>query len=448
MFYKYITVLFFLFIAGEVAAQQELMLSSLPDVWHSNSVNPAFYPKGKRFFIGLPAYSVDLTHSGDISYGDIFSREADRTVINLGNVIDKLEPENDVWYDQRIETVSLGFRSRSDKWGLQLGHAILTSGWTQYPKALAEVLWYGNAPYVGQTLEIGPKADIFDWHEWSAGVSRNFGKVNLGARFKYLTGAGALRTDANRTQMSIYTDPDIYQLTIKTNYLFYSSSIVEAIDTSGLGYDFNTNSFGGNPSLENSGIAFDLGVDAQLSENLSVSASVLNLAGNINWKKETASFISNNEYQYEGAEIPGIDIINGSDSLDFDAKIDTLNDIFQFVKNTEGVTLKTDLPLRFYAGATYKVSPKWALGFNAMYEEHNSRTNAALGVSARWQVLNWISLGGMYSINSRSTYNLGFHLIVQPGPFQVYIMSDNLLNGFSVNSSPTVNFRLGASMLF
>lgn len=448
MLFKYKTALFCLFLAGEMIAQQELMLSSMPDMWHSNSVNPAFYTKGKRFFIGLPAYALDVAHSGDIAYDDIFREEGDRTVIDLDNAIGRLEPENDIFYDQRIETVSLGFRTRNDRWGLQLGHAIVTSGWSQYPKALAEVLWYGNAPYVGQTLEIGPQADIFDWHEWNVGVSRRFGKVNFGARFKYLTGVSALRTDENRSQMSIYTDPDIYQLTLKTNYTFYSSHIVEAIDTSGLGYDFNTNSFGGSPSTQNAGYAFDFGFDAQLSENLSVNASVLNLGGSINWKEETASFTSNKEYLYEGAEIPGIDIINGSDSLDFDSKIDSLNDIFQFVKNTENVELTTDLPLRLFGGASFKLSPKWLLGFSAMYQMQNSRTNTALGVSARWQMFEWLSLGGMYSVNSRSAANIGFHLLFQPGPFQVYVLSDNLLNGFSARNSPAVNLRMGASLAF
>ncbi|HRI62142.1 MAG TPA: DUF5723 family protein, partial [Saprospiraceae bacterium] len=328
MHFRYKTALFCLFFAGEIAAQQELMLSSLTDFWHSNSVNPAFYPKGKRFFVGLPAYSIDAAHSSNIEYDDVFKVEDGHTVIDLDDAIPKLDDQNDIYYDQRIETVSFGFRTRNDLWGLQVGHAILTSGWSQYPKDLAEFLWYGNAPYVGETLEIGPKADIFDWHEWNIGISRRLGKVNIGARFKYLTGVSALQTDENRTQMSVYTDPDIYQLTLKTDYVFYSSHIVDAVDTAGYGYYFSTNSFGGSPSTENSGYAFDLGFDAQLSENLSVYASALNLGGSINWEKETASFTSNTEYLYEGAIIPGIDIINGADSLDFDAKLDTLNDVF------------------------------------------------------------------------------------------------------------------------
>ncbi|MCW5922276.1 MAG: hypothetical protein KIS77_08035 [Saprospiraceae bacterium] len=445
---KYKSLLLCLLLAGEMTAQQELMLSSMPDLWHSNSINPAIFPAGKRFFIGGPAYSLDAAHSSKVAYGDIFRKDGNRTLIDLGNVINKLDPENEVFFDQRIETVSLGIRSKNDNWGLQIGHAIVTSGWGKYPKSLAEVLWYGNAPYIGQTLEIGPKADIFDWHEWSVGLSRRFGQLDIGARFKFLTGAGSLQTDENRTLMSIYTDPDIYQLTLKTDYVFYSSSIVEAVDTAGYGYKFRTNSFGGQPSFQNAGMAFDVGFRAQLSEHLSIHASALNLGGSIEWKENVSAFTSSNQYFYEGANIPGIDIINGSDNLDFDAKLDTLNDIFQFEKSTPDRAFKSELPLRIFAGGNYQLTERWSLGFSAMYQSLANRTNTALGVSARWQVLRWVSLGGMYSANSRTPGNLGFHLLLNPGPLQVYVLSDNLLNGFSAKNSPAVNFRLGGALVF
>jgi len=447
MLFRYKSALICFFFVGRLAAQQELMLSSMTDLWHSNSVNPAFYPKDKRIYIGLPAYSVDLAHSGDITFQDIFRKDGDRNIIDLDNAIAKLEPENEMFLDQRIETVSIGLRSRNDKWGLQFSHANVTTGWVQYPKALAEFLWNGNGPYVGETLEIGPKADIFDWNEWSVGLSRRFGKVNFAARFKYLTGAGYLRSDENRTLVSIYTDPDIYQLTLKTDYVFYSSSIVDAVDTSAYGYDFSTRGFGGKSSTENSGYAIDLGFDAQLSDMLSVHVSAVNLGGSIRWKKDAATYTSKNEYLYEGAVIPGIDIINGADSLDFDSQIDTLNDIFKFVK-TEGGELTNELPLRIYGGANLKLSEKWSLGFNAMYQTHYERVNLALGVSARWQPLKWLALGGMYSANSRSVANIGLQVVFKPGPVQLYVASDNVLNGFSVKSSPGVNLRAGASLLF
>ena len=442
--YKFSFLLFLL--ASGLNAQQELMLNALPDLWHTNSVNPAFFPEGKRFAVGLPGYSLDAAHSGDITYNDILRREGDRTVIDLGNVIDKLDPENEVFFDQRVETVSFGIRSRDDKWGLQLGHAIVLSGWVNYPKALAEVLWNGNAPYVGQTLQIGPQTDIFDWQEWNAGISRRFGNFSVGARVKFLTGVSALVTETGRNTMSVYTDPDIYQLTLTTDYAFHSSSIISAIDTAGLGFEFVTGSFGKQPSFDNSGVAFDLGLQAKLSERLSINAAILNLGGTITWEKNANLYASKNQYTYEGGTFPGTDIINGADDIDFESKLDTLNDIFQFQKTSEA--FQSALPLRVLAGATFRFSEKWHVGVNVYYQDTDNRTNTAGGVHVRWLPARWLSLGAMYSANSRSSSNLGFHVAVTPGPIQFYLLSDNLLNAFSLKNSPAINLRAGAALVF
>ncbi|HNG90789.1 MAG TPA: DUF5723 family protein, partial [Saprospiraceae bacterium] len=191
-------------------AQQELMLSSLPDLWHSNTINPAFFPQEKRFAIGLPGLSLDAAHSGDIAYRDIFVKNGDQTEINFGNIISQLEPLNDLFIDQRVETVHAGLRL-TKQLAVHAGHANRLTGTMTYPKTLPELIWNGNAPYIGQTVEIAPRATFFDWNEWVAGATLQIGKVSLGGRFKYLSGAGSLSTDPSRQSASIYTSPDIYQ---------------------------------------------------------------------------------------------------------------------------------------------------------------------------------------------------------------------------------------------
>ncbi|MCB0543056.1 MAG: hypothetical protein KDC70_06045 [Saprospiraceae bacterium] len=446
MSFKYKIAPLCLFLALGLNAQQELMQHSLTDLWHSTSLNPALFPEGKRLALGLPAFSLDAAHSGDLTYNDLLRKKGDRTVIDLSQAISRLDPENEAYFDQRTETVSLGLRSPGGKWAFQIGHAIQLNGQINYPKSLAEVLWNGNAPYIGETLQIGPQVDIFDWQELYFGVSRKIGRFSLGARVKYLMGVSALRSDADHTVMSIYTDPDIYQLTLTTDYAFYSSSIISAIDTAGLGFDFVTGSFGKSPSVDNPGVAFDLGFEARLSDNLSVNAAVLNLGGRITWKKDAQYYISQNAYTYEGADFPGTDLINGTDSLDFEGKLDTLNDIFQFAKQAQ--QFETTLPVRVVAGATFKLSERWHLGLNASYTDLEGRSSTAVGASLRWLPLRWLSLGAMYGANSRSAANFGFHLAVKPGPVQVYLLSDNLLNAFSLKSSPAVNLKLGAALVF
>lgn len=442
MRFKYI--LFFLFPALSLTAQQELMLHNLPDVWHSNSTNPAFFPKDKRIVIGLPGYALHAAHSGDITYRDVFIKTGDRTEINFSNAIDRLDPENEVFFDQRIETGSIGLRLPG-KLFLTVGHANRFTGTVTYPKDLPALIWNGNGPYVGKTLDIGPQAKLFDWNEWSAGLSKAIGSLTIGAKLKYLTGISALRTDENRHTAQVYTDPDIYQLSLTTDYAFHSSSLISAFDTSGLGFDLVLGKVKNKLFSANRGIAFDFGADWQLTERLRVSASILDFGGTIKWTENANYFASRGTYQYDGVTFPGTDIINGADSLSFDTKLDTLNDIFKFNKTPESFT--TQLPARYYASAAFKLTEKWGIGAS-LFMQTGTKKHSAFGVSARWSPMRWLSLGALYSVNERSATNLGFHIVLKPGPLQLYFMSDNLANAFSVKHSAAVNLQAGAALLF
>lgn len=426
-------------------AQQELMLHNLPDVWHSTSTNPAFFPENKKFALGLPGIALDAEHSGNITYNDIFVKQNGKTVIDFGNIIDKLDPENTIRFNQRNETVTLGFRLPG-KFRLQAGHAVRTSGVIVYPKSLPELLWNGNGPYIGQTLQIGLQADVSSWNEWSAGISREFGKLTLGVRAKLLTGMSSLITDPAHPTATIYTDPDIYQLTLHTDYAFYSSSIISAFDTSGLGFKVGFGSLKGKAFTQNTGAALDLGLQYRINDKWSLDASLLDLGAKIKWDTKANYFLSQGDYSYEGQTFPGTDIINGADSLDFTTKLDSLNDIFNFHKSAARYT--TELPLRGYFGLHYQLTQRWQLGASAYFEHRKNAADAyAIGASARWQTFKWLSLGALYSINQRSATNLGFHVILQPGPLQLYFSSDNLLNAFTPKNSPAVNLRAGIALI-
>ncbi|MBC7777110.1 MAG: hypothetical protein H7246_16880 [Phycisphaerae bacterium] len=430
----------------QLSAQQELMLHSMPDLWHSASTNPAFFPENKTIAIGLPGIGLDAAHSGDISYNDIFVKSGDHRVIDFSNALSKLEPSNTLHFDQRIETMSLGFRIPGKMW-LQVGHANRFSGSIIYPKTLPALIWDGNAQYIGQTVDIAPQTDVINWNEWSVGLAKGFGKLRLGLRVKYLTGTSALLTDDAHHSATVTTSDDIYQLSLATDYAFHASSIISAIDTSGLGFDFTVGKLKGKAFSKNTGVAFDLGAQYKVNEHITVDFALLDLGGKIKWKEKANYFISQGEYQYDGVTLPGADIINGSDSLDFSTKLDTLNDIFNFQKTAQ--TFETTLPLRAYAGGNFELSKRWSFGLGAYIQKRaDEKATVAVGASARWALLKWLSLGAMYSVNERSAANFGFHLALKPGPVQLYFASDNLLNAFSVKSNPAVNLRTGLSLIF
>ena len=442
----YLLLLALLGIVGNISAQQELLLHQQAGLWNATATNPAFFPKEKRFVIGLPSFGLDAAHSGDITYNDLLRKQGDRTVLDLGKAIDKLEPENEGHYDQRFETVSLGFRLPG-KFFVQAGHAVRLSAALTYPKSLAELFWYGNAPYIGQNLNVGFSTTTFDWNELSLGLGRQFGeKLSVGVRAKYLSGISALQTDDAHKTVNVYTDPDIYQLTLGTDYAFHSSSLITAIDTNGLGFDLVRNQLK-NGFSDNSGWAFDLGLQLQVGERLFLSASVLDLGGKITWKQNANYFQSKGSFTYDGVYIPGSDILNGTtDSLDFTAALDTLNDALQFEKTADEFT--SSLPTRIYVGGTYQLTERWSLGAVVHHQNSERRKATSVGVNANWSVLKWLNIGAMYSVNDQSATNIGLSLVLKPGPVQVFILSDNALNAVTPYGSAAVNFRFGGALVF
>jgi hypothetical protein len=442
---KWTLAMLVLLCAIRMSAQEELMLHTLPEVWHSNATNPAFFPENKKFMLGLPGIGLDAAHSGDITYRDVFVKDGDRTIIDFGNVINRLDFTNEVYFDQRNEIINLGLRLPG-KFMLQAGYANRLSGNITYPKALPALLWNGNGPYVGQTLEIALQADVADWNEWSVGLAKKLGPVTLGVRGKFLTGVSSLRTDPNHISASVYTSEDIYQLSLQTDYAFHSSSIISSIDTADLGFDLKLADLKRKLFSKNVGAAFDIGVQFKVTDRITLDASVLDLGGKIKWDYDANYFLSQGNYTYEGQTFPGADLINGTDSLSFDAKLDTLNDIFNFEKTAEAYS--TTLPVRGYVGGTFKLNDHWSFGLSGYFTHREDADNTfSVGGSARWKPMRWLSLGAMYSINRRSAANLGFHVVLKPGPVQLYFASDNLLNAFSVKNSPAVNLRAGVALL-
>ena len=445
MKFQIVIIFVFLALGVKLSAQQELMLSQMDKVWQMNNVNPSFFPVEKRLAIGLPAFGVDATHSGSLTYNDFFKKVNDQTVFDFNTVVNKLEPQNEVTYQQRIETVSLGFRlPGKGKTAVSAGHAIRMNSHTTYPKELIQLLWGGNAQFIGQTIQIAPNTNTFDWHEVSVGLSRDFGKfLRVGARAKYLAGISSLVSDPAANSATIYTNPDIYQLQLSTDYGFNSFGTISAIDTNGFGFKVITNELGNQFRTQNSGVALDLGLTLRLSSKISIYVSALDLGGKVEWK-EGRYFRSKGTYDYDGVTISGSGIINGEDGLDFSSKLDTLNDIFKFEKTD--AAFSSTLPARYYATGVFDLTKRWTLGASLYYED-NAEQNSALGVSLQWQPVKLIRLGAMYSANARKAASLGFQVTLTTGPAQLFFASDNLLNAFTPYSASNVNFRTGLGFI-
>lgn len=426
-----------------MSGQQELGLSFLKNEFQSTFVNPAFFPE-KRWTLALPGFVADGSSSADVGLREVFPKNEDgSTTFDVDKLLAKLEAENNtVKATYGLETIGLCVKTGKNAW--LLTHSQRTAVEIGYPRNLVDLLWNGNAKFIGQTIEIGPSLHAAAWQEFGLGFSTKRGPITVGGRAKMMLGAAAIRTD--RTHISLHTSDDIYQLKLETDYGFQSAGEVLRLDTSGFGFDpavsFPTAKkvFG-----KNRGFGLDLGARFNLGEKVAISASVLDLGSKITWKNEANYWLSKGTFEYDGVDLPPSTILN-SDSLDFAGKLDSLNDILAFQKSATEFT--TTLPARGYLTGTFSPTENWLFGATLFMQTGGEKeSRQALALAARRSFFKKIlSVGLHYSLDDRSVANLGATVGVRVPFFRIFATSDNVFSSVLPKQSSRVQFRIGASL--
>jgi Family of unknown function (DUF5723) len=428
-----------------LCAQQELLLATQPDLVHSNSINPAFWPKGKRIVVGLPALSAHGWHNNRVTLGDLFAQNGRTTTLRLPHLISQIEDQNELNVQLRVETVSVGVPI-APRIRLLAHHAVRSQAAVQYNKSLVQLLGQGNAQFIGQTVQINPVLDFSVWSEWAIGGQYHTDKLKIGARVKYLTGMRMLKTQA--FESSIYTNPDVYQLQLESNIKILSAGVINSIDTSRNGYDVSLNELKKNPLItENTGLGIDLGFTYELMENLKIGASVTDLAASIKWKKDLKEYTSDGKQAYNGAIFDGNTFFGTGNQVDFQSGIDSLKEAFQF-KTTTGGTYTQKITARYNVHVNYSLLSKFYFGFAASTSQTSLKQNDwGTGISAAVKLARWVKLGTMLSTKDHAPVQIGSLVDLRFGPTRLYFVADNLISVFGPSKQPNIHFRLGAGLI-
>lgn len=423
------------------AQQQELGTLLVPNTWQANRLNPAVVPDNAKYIIGGPGLYNNL-RVDNIVYNDLFiTNEQGETILKVDNAIAQLGDQNQILENLDIETISLGAQL-GDIW-LTLGHSLRSNATVNYPKTLPQLIWQGNAQFIGQTISFAPQLDMNTYHEISLGfafeVSRGF---TLGGRVKYLSGMNNVIT--NRNQLELTTDEDIYQLTLDADYLVNSSGSLRYDGWSDLDLAFNFGALTGDQLLgKNTGTAFDLGASLQLGK-LSLAASALDLGAGIEWKNDVRNYTLDGIYEYVGLDLAQ-NILDDDNELG--SVLDTLRSIYNPVETTGSYT--TILPKRYYLNAGYQLNDTWHLGALVYYENGGfGLSEPALAFGANAQVIKALNVGTTLAYRHESFTNLGLNLSIQLGPARLLLATDNILTAIRPKESHSANLRLGTSLLF
>lgn len=425
---------FYLFSIG-ISAQPQLGTHFMRNTFQASRTNPALLPD-EKLVIALPHFYNHFELTGP-SFDDLFDTTGDTPVFNLGNILDDLDDENSFRNNATLETfgISLGFGN------LRLGvhTASHIGGLVNYQRGLADLIWQGNAAFIGQTIDLSTDLQIRGYHELGLTGSYKFKALTVGVGLKYLSGVGDISTV--NSDASLFTDPDIFQLTLDSDFRANTSSFLEfnSIDDFNVNFDFNDFGFS-NFFSGNSGFAFDFGIDLDLGK-LKVAASVTDV-GDINWSENVRNYTSNGTFEYDGVDFSGALTGNGAS---FEGALDTLAEIFEVVETFEEYS--TTLPRKIYLSAIYDFSRTWQFGVVYFNEDAGGVISNAISLGAQARLSRALTVGGNYSIYNGNAANIGLNASGKVGPVQVVLATDNAIGLFDFGNTQYTNVRLGLNVL-
>ena len=425
-----------LFITFSLEAQQDIMMHSIPQVFQSSYVNPA-YDYGSRIHLGLPFMSSISAHHQNTIFNPsrLFTVSEGKTVLDTDYFLTNIRDENYLGVDLAADVLSFGMPIEAHYISLAIRERV--SAQITLPGDMLRFPFTGNASFddTGNVLDFsGLAIDLNRYMEY--GFGWQFDTKSgwyLGARVKYLQGQENITTGTSNitwtTDLETYTWSYQGELDIRTSGVSY---LIDSLSGNGVleNGNFTRAIFSG----QNSGYGIDFGIGKDFTDRFSVYASIVDL-GKINWKKGNQNFnAQGGEFSFVGIELT--EAMLGADSSFSDSLDSTIDDLLNSLNSTlntkkNSYSYSSGLRTRVHLNANYKVLKKEAMtgtiglviqadlfngpempSFTLMYShEFKGRLNAALS----------------YSIADRDFSNLGLALCLKSGPILFYTTFDNLL---------------------
>ncbi len=391
-------------------SQEKMLLHTLPAIPQSHLSNPAYIPPyGGHFSLLIPGIGVSVAHSG-FAWEDLVSIRADDSLaLDLGQAIGQMKALNHLHSSLWIEPFSLGFRFGKNY--LSTAASLRYDIRFQYPKDLFNLLYQGNAAYIGEEIvldDTGMSGAL--WMEQALGYSRVVNdRLSIGLRLKYLNGLAGIHMAENH--LRLHTDADMYDLTLSSEFTLHTS--VPGLDDEEFEFP------------RNRGFGLDLGATYQVMDGLVLVAGVNDL-GRIHWEKNLSSIRSSGATQFTFSGLNLDNLFGDGNGDDFEAIVDSLANLV----STESfeTTFSTSLPTTAHLGGSYRLLPGGqasAFLYLSFFENH---ITPSFSLSYSQRLGRVLSLATNLAYRDHSINNLGVGLALNLGPLQIYAISSNVLS--------------------
>lgn len=422
-----------------VQCQQSNTLFLLHQIPQSNFLNPAVQSQC-NWFIGFPGLtSVHASYSNTaFTYNDL----AGTSTWNLEGVLEQMHPVDLVSGEANLYLLALGYKHRGVYFTFHI--ADKTHLFQTVPRNMAGIIVQGNAPVVGEHLRFNAfRPAAFYSREYALGISRAVNPYwSAGARARLLFGKASLYP--TRSSISTFTGASAFNLLLDADYTMNSSFPVTILDDGdGNITDITLNGIDymqlllnrGNP-----GVAFDLGAIYRPSEQITLSASLLDL-GFIRWRTDLNQVNTTGHFIFEGHDEPA-DLVS-TNFLVF--MIDSL--INSFHHTVSQLPYNTFLPVQLFLGGSYRIREHLTAGAVSHTVWFHSKMHSSLTLSATTHLSNRFLATVSWSYLNNSIMNPGAAVAYYGKGFQFHVVSDNLLGFFFPFDTRTVNLRMGMNLM-
>jgi hypothetical protein len=441
-----------------VTGQQSNVLYFMNGVPQSYLVNPATQPSCD-VYVGIPVISPVqvFVENSSFSVSDVMWYQGDTTRLffntseSQSDFLSNLGNSNYISADLSTSIFSFGFRT---------GDIYVTYDLTErasfrfsYPGDLVRFAFQGNE--LGDEFNMSSLGiEAVSYLEFAAGVSHKINdQIVLGYRGKVLFGQGNVST--RHMNLRLITDVD---WTIRSSFDLNATLPFIDIPTDSAG-DFTFDDIDTQENLMasdyvrmitgNKGLAVDAGINYTPMDKLTLSASLLDL-GFIRWRHNTYNISQDVEYIYDGIEVD----FGETDSI-FDNFLDSIENTFVFTNSEKPYT--SFLAAKLYIGGRYQIIPEISVGLLSRTEIFKGRIREQLTLSANFYPIKLVSASLSYTVMNKTFNNFGFGLSLKPGPFNIYIITDNIPFNFAVeqssgvpipNKNRSLNVRFGFNLVF
>jgi len=445
--------------ALSVAGQIPNSMYFMPGVPQSNRINPSIQP-GWGFYIGLPVLSpLRLqVNSSSLAFNDVitYNSDLDSLVTPFHPLADKdaflanLQQANYVLSSLGTSLASFGFRTGKNFFSVDLTARV--DGSIYYPRGIFDAMFSG-APDSSVISLSGIGVDVNVFNELSLGYSRKdflLPNLDIGVRGKLLFGVANLNTKNSvfdiSTSMEAWNVSSHMQVNAAAPSFVDFNSDIENADPISIDSTFFDNA---SPvdigrsilSMDQVGLAVDIGASYRVLPQLLISASLLDIGG-IRWNN---TMEGNFEFDYE---FKGIEVnpFTGVDTTFVSELTDSLINSLSFVT---GQPYVSRLNSKLFVGVSYYPIEKIGIGVLSRTDFLNEEISQQFTGSVNMTTGKFINLSLSYSYMSRTFNNIGAGVSFNVGPLNLYLISDNIVSGaLHPLDTRSVNLWFGMNLAF